>query len=120
MGKDSLTITDNRTGKEYEVPILYGTYPEYGAAIRSSDLRNIKVSDDDFGLLGYDPAYMNTASCQSSITFIDGEKGILRYRGYPIEQVAEHGNYLEVAYLLLCGELPTKEEYDRFVRDIHS
>ena len=120
MGRDSLTIIDNRTGKEYEVPIEYGTYPEYGSAIRSSELRNIKVSDDDFGLLGYDPAYMNTASCRSSITFIDGEKGILRYRGYPIEQLAEHGNYLEVAYLLLCGELPTQEDYDGFVKAIHA
>ena len=106
MDKDSLTITDNRTGKTYDVPILYGTYPEYGAAIRTADLKQIKVSEDDFGLLGYDPSYLNTGSCQSSVTFIDGEKGILRYRGYPIEQLAERSTYLETSYLLLYGELP--------------
>lgn len=112
MGKDSLTIIDNRTGKTYEVPIFHGTYPEYGSAIRTADLRQIKYSENDFGLLGYDPAYLNTASCQSTVTFIDGEKGILRYRGYPIEQVAERGNYLETAYLLLYGELPTAQQSD--------
>ncbi|MEE9231586.1 MAG: citrate synthase [Acidobacteriota bacterium] len=110
MSKDTLTITDNRTGKIYQVPILYGTYPTYGAAIRPTDLRQIKVSKDDFGLMTYDPAFANTASCKSAITFIDGERGILRYRGYPIEQLATHSTYLEVAYLLLHGELPTKEE----------
>ncbi len=112
MGKDSLTIIDNRTGKTYEVPIFHGTYPEYGSAIRTADLRQIKYSENDFGLLGYDPAYLNTASCQSTVTFIDGEKGILRYRGYPIEQLAERGNYLETAYLLLYGELPTAQQSD--------
>ncbi|MCY3764718.1 MAG: citrate synthase [Gemmatimonadetes bacterium] len=112
MNKDSLTITDNRTGKTYEVPILYGTYPEYGAAIRTADLKQIKVSEDDFGLLGYDPSYLNTGSCQSSVTFIDGEKGILRYRGYPIEQLAQHSTYLETSYLLLYGELPAQAQLD--------
>ncbi len=118
MGKDSLSITDNRTGKQYEVPILYATYPKYGASIRTADLRQIKVSEDDFGLMGYDPAFMNTASCRSAVTFIDGERGILRYRGYPIEQLAEKSTYLEVAYLVLHGELPTQAEYDAWVRDI--
>jgi len=118
MGKDTLTIVDNRTGKTYEIPILYGTYPTYGAAIRASDLRQIKVSEDDFGLLSYDPAFMNTASCKSAITFIDGEKGILRYRGYPIEQLAEKSTYLETAYLLLYGELPTRKELEDWVWNI--
>ncbi|MBI3988208.1 MAG: citrate (Si)-synthase, partial [candidate division NC10 bacterium] len=95
MEKDTLTIVDNRTGKTYEVPILYGTYPTYGAAIRASDLRQIKVSAEDFGLVSYDPGFLNTASCKSAIAFIDGEKGILRYRGYPIEQLAEKSMYLE-------------------------
>ncbi len=112
MNKDSLTITDNRTGKTYDVPILYGTYPEYGAAIRTADLKQIKVSENDFGLLGYDPSYLNTGSCRSSVTFIDGEKGILRYRGYPIEQMAERSTYLETAYLLLYGELPAQQQLD--------
>jgi citrate synthase len=106
MYKDTLTIIDNRTGKEYELPISYGTYPKYGAAIRGADLRQIKVSTDDFGLLSYDPAFTNTGSCKSSITFIDGERGILRYRGYPIEDIAEKFSYLEVAYLILHGEFP--------------
>ncbi|OGB95727.1 MAG: citrate (Si)-synthase [candidate division NC10 bacterium RIFCSPLOWO2_12_FULL_66_18] len=118
MATDSLTITDNRTGKTYEIPILYGTFPTYGAAIRSADLRQIKVSDDDFGLMGYDPAFMNTASCKSAITHIDGERGILRYRGYPIEQLAEQSNYLEVAYLLIHGELPSKAQHDEWVHNI--
>ena len=103
MAKETVTITDNRTGKQYEVPIQNGT-------IRAMDLRKIKVSDDDFGLVSYDPAFMNTAACRSKITFIDGDKGILRYRGYPIEQLAEKSNYLEVAYLILNGELPTKSQ----------
>ena len=103
MSSDTLTIVDNRTGKQYEVPIENGV-------IRSMDLRKIKVSDEDFGLMTYDPAFMNTASCKSRITFIDGDKGILRYRGYPIEQLAEQSTYLEVAYLLLYGELPTSAE----------
>ncbi|HYO79081.1 MAG TPA: citrate synthase [Thermoanaerobaculia bacterium] len=100
---DTLTITDNRTGKTYEVPITDET-------IRAIDLRKIKVSDEDFGMMTYDPAFMNTASCRSAITFIDGDKGILEYRGYPIEQLAEKSTYLEVAYLLLNGELPSADE----------
>jgi len=100
---NSLTITDNRTGKSYEVPITDET-------IRAIDLRKIKVKDDDFGLMTYDPAFMNTAACRSAITFIDGDKGILEYRGYPIEQLAEKSTYLETAWLLLNGELPTKDE----------
>lgn len=115
---DSLTVTDNRTGKTYELPIQYGTYPEYGAAIRCLDLRNIKVSDDDFGLLAYDPGFTNTASTKSSITHIDGEKGILRYRGYPIEELAEDFTFLDVAYLILKGELPTESESETWVEDI--
>src|SRR5262245_6382740 len=103
MAKETVTITDNRNGKQYEVPIQNGT-------IRAMDLRKIKVSDDDFGLVSYDPAFMNTASCRSKITFIDGDKGILRYRGYPIEQLAEKSSYLEVAYLILNGELPTRPQ----------
>jgi len=118
MAADSLRITDNRTGKSYEVPIMYGTFPTYGAAIRTADLRQIKVSEDDFGLMGYDPAFMNTASTKSAITHIDGERGILRYRGYPIEQLAEQSNYLEVAYLVIHGELPTKAQYDEWVHNI--
>ncbi len=118
MAADSLSITDNRTGKTYELPIMYGTFPTYGAAIRTADLRQIKVSDDDFGVMGYDPAFMNTASTKSAITHIDGERGILRYRGYPIEQLAEQSNYLEVAYLLIHGELPTKAQYDEWVHSI--
>ncbi len=106
--KETLTITDNRTGKTYEIPITHG-------AIRALDLRQIKVSEDDFGLMTYDPAFMNTAYCQSRITFIDGEKGILWYRGYPIEQLAEKSTYLETAYLLLHGELPTRSQYEEFV-----
>ncbi len=105
--KDNLTITDNRTGKEYEIPIQNDT-------IRAMDLRQIKVNNDDFGMMSYDPAYSNTASCTSRVTFIDGDKGQLMYRGYPIEVLAEESNYLEVAYLLLNGELPTKEEFERF------
>ena len=96
---ETLTITDNRTGRTYEVPIEDGT-------IRAMALRDIKVDDDDFGLMTYDPAFMNTASCRSAITYIDGDKGILEYRGYPIEQLAEQSTYLEVAYLLVHGELP--------------
>jgi citrate synthase len=100
---DTLTITDNRTGKQYEIPIGQG-------AIRAMDLRQIRVSEDDFGLMTYDPAYQNTASCRSQITFIDGDKGILLYRGYPIDQLAEHSSFLDVAFLLLHGELPTPAE----------
>ncbi len=111
-GPDSLTIRDNRTGKEYEVPILEGD------VIRALDLRKIKVRDTDFGMMTYDPAYANTASTRSTITFIDGDAGILRYRGYPIEQLAERSSHLEVSYLLLKGELPTKRQLDEFVRDV--
>src|SRR3989337_3038387 len=118
MGKDTLTITDNRTGKTYEIPIQYGTYPTYGASIRTADLRQIKVSEGDFGLMGYDPAFMNTASCKSTITFIDGERGILRYRGYPIEQLAERSTFLETAYLILHGELPTRKQLDEWTYHI--
>ena len=105
MGKDTLTITDNRTGQTYELPIEHNT-------VKALDFRQIKTAPDDFGLMTYDPAYMNTAECKSTITYIDGDKGILEYRGYPIEQLAEHSTYLEVAYLLLYGELPTKERLD--------
>jgi citrate synthase len=108
---DTLEIQDNRTGQSYSVPITDGT-------IRAQDLRQIRVDDDDFGLMSYDPAFMNTASCRSAITYIDGDKGILRYRGYPIEQLAEQATFLEVAYLLRHGELPTQDQYDRWVHDI--
>jgi citrate synthase len=116
--KESLTITDNRTGKTYEVPILYGTYPTYGAAVKAMDLRQIKVSEADFGLLSLDPSFMNTASCKSSITFIDGEKGILRYRGYPIDELARKSSFLEVAYLILEGELPSRTQLDEWTQEI--
>src|SRR5690349_82816 len=108
---DTLTITDNRTGETYEVEVTDGT-------VRAMDLRQIKVSEDDFGLMAYDPAFTNTASCRSAITYIDGDKGILEYRGYPIEQLAEKSTYLEVAYLLVHGELPTKDQYDSWVHEI--
>ena len=110
MPNNSLTIIDNRTDLTYEVPIFCGTYPEYGSAISATALRAIKLSADDFGLLAYDPAFMNTASCKSAITFIDGERGILRYRGYPIDQLARHATFLEVAYLVLFGQLPTQPQ----------
>jgi citrate synthase len=102
---ETLTIVDNRTGKSYEVPIEDGT-------VRATELRKIKVDEDDFGIMTYDPAFMNTASCRSSVTYIDGDKGILEYRGYPIEQLAEKSTYLEVAYLLIKGQLPTQTELD--------
>jgi citrate synthase len=111
MPENSLTITDNRTGKSYNVPIEDGT-------IRAMNLRQIKTGPDDFGLMTYDPAFMNTASCRSSITYIDGDAGILRYRGYPIEVLAERCTFLEVAYLLLFGELPTASELKTWVHDI--
>ncbi len=111
MSKNTLTITDNRNGKSYEIPISDGT-------IRTSDLRQIKVGADDFGLMGYDPAYLNTASCRSAITFIDGDKGILRYRGYPIEQLAEQSSYLECTYLLLNGELPSEQQLHEFIEQV--
>jgi citrate synthase len=109
--KDSLSITDNRTGREYELEIVDG-------AIRAPELRNIKVSEDDFGLLSYDPAFMNTASCRSAVTFLDGEAGVLEYRGYPIDQLAENSTYLEVAYLLIHGELPTQPQLDEWQHEI--
>jgi citrate synthase len=108
---ETLTVTDNRTGKQYEIPIEDET-------IRATELRKIKVHDDDFGVMSYDPAYMATASCRSAITFIDGEKGILEYRGYPIEQLAEESSYLEVAYLLIHGKLPSQKELDEWVHEI--
>src|SRR6195256_965234 len=108
---DTLTIVDNRTGKTYELPIEDGT-------IRAVDLKQMKVSPDDFGLMTYDPAFMNTASCRSTITYIDGDKGILEYRGYPIEQLAESSNYLETAYLIIFGELPTKTQLANWSSDI--
>jgi citrate synthase len=111
VAKETLTITDNRSGKTYEIPVTHGT-------IRAMDLRQIKVSEGDFGMMSYDPAFENTASCKSRITYIDGDKGILLYRGYPIEQLAEGSNYLEVAYLLLYGELPTESQYKKWVHDI--
>jgi citrate synthase len=118
MAKDTLTVIDNRTKKSYEIPLLYGLYPNESCAIRATDLRQIKISEDDFGVMTYDPAFMNTASCQSKITFIDGDKGILRYRGYPIEELAEKSTYLETAYLILYGELPTKVELENWAHNI--
>ena len=97
---DTLTVTDNRTGRTYEVPIEDGT-------VRAMDFRQMKVDEDDFGLMTYDPAFTNTAACRSSITYIDGDAGILQHRGYPIEQLCEHSSYLEVAYLIINGTLPT-------------
>jgi citrate synthase len=111
MSKESLSIVDNRTGKSYEIPIEHGT-------IRALDLRQIKTGGDDFGLMTYDPAFTNTASCKSRITYIDGDRGILNYRGYPIEQLAEKSNYLETAFLILHGELPGHAEYDSWVDNI--
>ncbi len=108
---DTLTITDNRTGKTYELPIQDGT-------IRGMELRQIKAAPDDFGIMTYDPAFLNTANCRSAITFIDGDKGILLYRGYPIEQLAEHSDYLETAYLLVHGELPTDAQRQDWVKEI--
>ena len=111
MPQDTLTITDNRTGQNYTLPIENGT-------IRAMDLRKIKTGPEDFGLMTYDPAFMNTASCRSAITYIDGDKGILRYRGYPIEVLAEHCTFLEVAYLLLFGELPTEPQLKDWIHEI--
>jgi citrate synthase len=109
--QDTLSITDNRTGETYDVEISDGT-------VRAMDFRQIKVSDDDFGLMTYDPAFTNTASCRSAVCFIDGEAGVLEYRGYPIEQLCERSTYLEVAYLLIYGELPTQEQLDEWVFEI--
>ena len=111
MAQNTLTITDNRTNQVYTLPVENGT-------IRAMDLRQIKASPEDFGLMTYDPAFMNTASCRSSVTFIDGDRGILRYRGYPIETLAEHCSFLEVAYLLLFGNLPNETELTKWVADI--
>jgi citrate synthase len=111
VSKDSLSILDNRTGKSYELAITDGT-------IKALDLRQIRTDAEDFGLMTYDPAFVNTAACRSAITFIDGDRGILRYRGYPIEQLAEKASFLEVAYLLNVGELPTRAQLDRWVSDI--
>lgn len=111
MSKESLSVTDNRTGNTYEIPIEHGT-------IKAMTLRDIKVDETDFGLMSYDPAYKNTASTKSTITFIDGDKGILRYRGYPIEQLAETKNFLEVAYLILFGSLPTADEFRGWSNEI--
>ena len=108
----ALEIKDNRTGQTYSVPVAE-------CAIRAVELKKIKTNDpNDSGLMSYDPAFLNTASCRSAITYIDGDKGILRYRGYPIEQLAENATFLEVAWLLRHGELPNQQEYDQFVHDI--
>ncbi|MDE3216489.1 MAG: citrate synthase, partial [Gemmatimonadota bacterium] len=113
----ALDITDSRTGKAYSVPIMAeGVVGD--TTIRAMDLRKIKTAPDEFGLMTYDPAFMNTASCKSAITYIDGDNGILRYRGYPIEQLAENATFLEVAWLLRHGELPNKDEYKQWVRDV--
>ncbi len=111
MAKDSLSITDNRTGKAYEIPIAEGT-------IKATDLRQIKADEADFGLMTYDPAFMNTAATRSAITYIDGDAGILRYRGYPIEQLADRASFLEVAYLLNVGELPNRDQLAKWTHDI--
>ena len=109
--EDSLTVTDNRTGETYELEITDGT-------VKAMDLRQIKVSEDDFGLMTYDPGFTNTASCRSAICYIGGEEGVLEYRGYPIESLCEHATYLEVAYLLIHGELPTQSELDSWVHEV--
>lgn len=111
MANETLTVTDNRTGRTYEVPINDDT-------VRAMDFRQIKVSDDDFGLMVYDPGFTNTASCRSVITRIDGDRGILEYRGYPIEELADSGTFLEIAYLLIYGELPTQAQLDEWMREI--
>jgi citrate synthase len=108
---ETLTITDNRTGKSYDVPVHDGT-------IKATDLRQIKVTADEFGMMTYDPAFMNTAACKSKITYIDGDKGVLLYRGYPIEQLAEQSDFLETAYLILFGELPTAKQYDEWTKSV--
>jgi citrate synthase len=109
--KDTLSITDNRTGESYELEITDDT-------IKAIDLRQIKVNEDDFGMMAYDPAFTNTASCRSAITYIDGDAGVLEHRGYPIDQLCEHSSYLEVAYLLIFGELPTEHQLERWVHDV--
>src|SRR3989449_10162555 len=110
-GTSSLSVVDNRTGKSYDIPIDNGT-------IKAIELREIKTAPDDFGLMSYAPAFTNSAHCKSRITMIDGDKGILNYRGYPIEQLAEHSTYLEVAYLIVHGELPTRGQYEEWVFNI--
>jgi citrate synthase len=109
--RETLTVTDNRTGRSYELPVEHGT-------VKAIDLRQIKTDADDFGVMSYDPGFMNTAACRSRITFIDGDRGILRYRGYPIEELAEKASYLEVAYLILRGELPTNAQHDDWVGNV--
>jgi citrate synthase len=111
MASDTLTVIDNRTGRKYEIPV-------HDSAINATDLRQIRVSEDDFGLLSYDPGFVNTAACQSKITFIDGDRGILRYRGYPIEQLAEKSTYLETAYLILYGDLPTRSQLGNWTYNV--
>jgi citrate synthase len=111
VSKETLSVVDNRTGKSYELPIQDGT-------VRAADLRQIRAAPDDFGLMSYDPAFMNTAACRSAISYIDGDQGILRYRGYPIEQLAEKSTFLETAYLLLHGELPSAAELDTWVYQV--
>ena len=111
MPEETITLIDNRTNKTYTVPLFKG-------CIRTMDLRQIKTGPDDFGVMGYDPAFMNTASCQSAVTYIDGDKGVLEYRGYPIEELAEHCTFLQVAYLLLNGELPNDEQYAKWKFDV--
>ena len=111
MSSDTLTIIDNRTGRQYSVPITEGTIP-------AADLRQIKASDDDYGIMSYDPSFLNTATCHSDITFVDGENGVLWYRGYPIEQLAEEASFLETAYLIIRGELPTQTELDEWTYNI--
>ena len=110
-GSNTLSVTDNRTGKTYEIPIEDG-------AVRATELRQIKVDDDADGLVSYDPAFLNTASCRSAITYIDGDKGILRYRGYPIQELAEGSTFLEVAWLLLNGELPDERQLAEWRHEI--
>jgi len=110
-GTETLSVTDNRTGRVYEIPITDGT-------VRALDFRAIRVSEDDFGLMTYDPAFMNTASCRSTITYLDGTEGVLEYRGYPIEQLADRSSYLEVAYLLIHGELPTTAQLEQWRHEI--
>src|SRR5215213_5421485 len=110
-GKDTLTVTDNRTGRTFELDITDGT-------VRAMDFRQMKVDEDDFGLMTYDPAFTNTAACRSAVTYIDGDQGVLEYRGYPIEQLAEQSSYLEVAYLLIHGELPSAQQLETWVHDI--
>src|SRR5215216_7591510 len=109
--RDTLSVTDNRTGAAYEIEISDGT-------VKAMDFRQIKVSEGDFGLMTYDPAYTNTASCRSAITYIDGDAGVLEHRGYSIEQLCEHSSYLEVAYLLINGKLPTKAEMEQWTHEI--